>query len=138
MEKRCLMIGMVLFVSFALLPTFTWGFCEQEDLEGTWETKVWRGNFRGEQCWDGCILSISSDGTIAKGKYLDCLDRQWKIIGGQLTILSNCVIEGTIETSERTLYIERGAIVGDNLVLDMVENRMRFHRGEYLLEVEPR
>ena len=51
---------------------------------------------------------------------------------------SRCVIKGTLETLEKTFYIERDRIFGNNLVLDRAENRVRFDRGEYLLEVEPR
>ena len=41
----------------------------------------------------------------------------WTITGGQLTISSGCVIQGTIETSNGTLYVHNGAILDDKLVL---------------------
>ena len=52
----------------------------------------------------------------------DCLvSKKCNISGGHLTISSGFVIEGVIETSDKTFYIERGGM--DELVLDTVENR---------------
>ena len=124
MGRRCLMTAMVFCVSLALLPAPTWATCEQADLEGTWNTRLWRGVFQGKQCWNSYTLTIGPDGTITKGKHLeDCLDdKKYKITGGQLFISSGCIVEGTLETSDGTLYIERGGIAGDELVLDRAEN----------------
>ena len=44
------------------------------------------------------------------GTYTDCLGDTLDIIGGQLSMNSECEIAGIIETSDGTIYVERGSI----------------------------
>ena len=118
MWQRCLMITMVFCVSLALLPVSTWALFTQTDLEGTWNTEVWGGCPSGTQCWDQCTLTIGADGTIQSGgTYIDCFGVNSQITGGQLTVYPGSRIQGTIVTSNGTLEVGPGAIVGDQLIL---------------------
>jgi len=112
-------------LAFAMVPVaaFSWTSdsltCEQQDLEGTWNVKVWAGDPSGNQQWDQCTLTIGADGFIEpQGTYTDFIGANADITGGQLTISSNCVIQGTIETSNGNLDVERGGIIADQLILD--------------------
>lgn len=129
MWRKALIIAMVFGFTMMLVTASAWATCVQEDLKGTWSAKVCRGVFRGEKCWDECTLTIGRDGTIKgkKGTYTNCWGLSSSIIGGQLTISDGCQIEGTIKTNLRTFYIDRGGIVGDELVLG-ITSAGRFER----------
>ena len=129
MQRKALIIAMVFGFTTMLVTASAWATCVQEDLKGTWSTKVCRGVLRGEQCWDECTLTIGRDGTIKgkKGTYTNCWGFSSGIIGGQLTISDGCQIEGTITTNIRTFHIDRGGIVGDELVLG-ITSAPRFER----------
>lgn len=93
--------------------------CDQQGLEGTWDVEIWAGDPSGNQLWDKCTLTIGPSGFIeAQGTYTDCMGWTADITGGQLTISSDCVVQGTIETSIGSLPVERGGVVMDQLILD--------------------
>ena len=118
MQRKYLMVSLVLTISFILLPVSTWALCEQADLEGTWNTEVWGGCPSGTQCWDQCTLTIGADGSIqAIGTNIDCFGVSSDILGGQLTVYPGGRIEGTIVTSSGSLQVGPGGIIGDRLVL---------------------
>ena len=118
MQRKSSMVSLVLAISLIVLPVSTWAMCEQADLEGTWSTQVWGGCPSGTQCWDQCTLTIGSDGSIqAVGTYIDCSGVTSNITGGQLTVYPGGRIQGTIVTSDGTLEVGPGGIVGDQLVL---------------------
>lgn len=119
MWRRCLIVYLFLACSLILLSSWTWATaCEQQDLQGTWTAEVWGGDYLDGQCWDQCTLTVGADGIIeGVGTYDKCLGESSQITGGQLTISSGCVIEGYIDTSNGTLYIDNGAMLDDSLVL---------------------
>ena len=118
MWRGSLMIALVFCFTLVLLPGSSWALLTQADLEGTWSTEVWGGCPSGTQCWDQCTLTIGSDGSIqAAGTYTDCFGVTSNITGGQLTVRPDGHIEGTIVTSNGTLQVGPGGIVGDRLVL---------------------
>jgi hypothetical protein len=93
--------------------------CEQVDLQGTWSVRVGaKDEFGNHLCWESCSLTVDALGIVeASGTYEDCSEVTSDIAGGELTISSGCVIEGTIETSNGTVNVATGAIVGNELVL---------------------
>ena len=114
MWRRCLRIAMVFCVSLALLTSSSWAACDQADLEGTWSVEVWGGSSGGINCWDLCTLTVGADGALASGgTYTDCYGVDSNVTGGQLTMLPNCLIQGTIVTSTTTIDIGPGAITGE-------------------------
>ena len=122
MWRKSLITGTVLVLSMVVLTASAWATCEQQDLVGTWNAKVWTtDDCLWDQCWDRCELTIGSDGTIQQDSTLFYwLGGSWTITGGQLTMDSGCVIGGDIYTSGGTLHIEHGGIIGDELVLRAV------------------
>jgi hypothetical protein len=121
MWRRFLIIGMV-FAFGLIIAQPTWTFdgideafvpCDQADLEGTWSVEVGvKDEFGNHVCWEVCNLTISSTGAVQQGgTYIDCLDVSSEVTGGQLTLSHGCVIEGYIETSNGTVYIDTGGIV---------------------------
>ena len=136
MGRRCLIMVMVFVVSLFVLMPSAWAKeqedpdaawttavsrglpYDQEDLKGTWKAKVWAGTFEGQQCWVICTLEIGRRGDIQPGaKCMPCTGKEENINGGQLTMSSDGLIEGTIETNRGAWYIERGGIVNEELVL---------------------
>jgi hypothetical protein len=94
------------------------GSCEQTDLEGTWSVEIWAGDPSGNQYWDQCTLTVGQGGSIEAGTYTNFMGQTADVTGGQLTISSDCVVQGTIETSSGSLDVERGGIIADQLILD--------------------
>jgi hypothetical protein len=126
MWRKCLVISLILACFTMPGPGFTWESpwapCQQQDLEGIWDAEVWAGDASGTQCWDQCTLSIDAGGLIAsEGTYTTCMGETSSVIGGQLTMNGDCELAGTIETSECTIYVERGAIGGNQLFLGVSE-----------------
>ena len=132
MWRKSLIISMVFVFGMMLLTPCTWsdfeedqGFipCEQVDLEGTWSVRVGAKDEVGNHlCWESCGLTVDALGVVeASGTYVDCSEVTSDITGGQLDLSSGCVIEGTIETSNGTVYVTTGAIVEDELVLGRAE-----------------
>ena len=134
MWRKCFIISMVFVFGMILLTPSTWadeeleedeGFipCAQVDLEGTWNSKVGAvDEFGNHLCWENCNLTVDALGVVeAAGTYEDCSQVTSDITGGELTISSGCVIEGTIETSNGTVNVATGAIVDDELVLGRAE-----------------
>ncbi len=118
MMYRGSLIISVALLSIILLTQVTFAVCVQEDIQGVWSAQVGAIDEFGETCWESCNLTIGSGGIIeAGGTYTDCLDQASEITGGGLNISSGCVIEGMINTSNGTVNIYTGAIVGDQLVL---------------------
>lgn len=124
MWRKFLIISVVLALSMVLLTQPGWAICEQQDLEGNWTVRVGTPDGFGRHwCWADCNMTISSGGIIEQGgTHIDCLGVSSEITGGQLTISLDCGIEGTIITSNGTLSIATGAIVGDEIVLGMDED----------------
>ena len=130
-----MIITIVFGFTMILFGSSGWATSVQGDLKGTWSTKVCRGVFRGEQCWDECTLKIGADGVIKKGEdYTNCLGLPSRVTGGQLTISEGGQIEGTIDLLLQTLCIDRGGIVGDELVLGATSPE-RWERIERLKEI---
>lgn len=99
-----------------------WEMCEQQDLEGNWDAEVWAGDSSGNQFWDQCTLTVGPDGLIhAEGTYNNHIGESSDVTGGQLTINAECVIEGYIETSGGTVYVQHGAVDSDRLLLGVPE-----------------
>ena len=105
-----------------IVPTGSaWAECQ--DLQGTWDAEVWAGNASGTQHWDQCSLIIAPNGLIQPGgTYTDYLGESANVTGGQLTMNSECEIAGTIETSEGTIYVERGSIGEGRLFFANTQN----------------
>ena len=115
MGQKSFVFSLILMVSvipaIGLGWTSPWTPCEQQGLEGEWNVDVWAGDTSGSQSWDKCTLTVDSAGFVqAGGTYTNCLGESTEITGGQLIISAGCVIEGTIETSEGTVSVERGGI----------------------------
>ena len=118
MWRRVVVTGMAFSLTMILFSASAWAICVQEDLEGTWSARVSTRNSEEKQCFEACTIQIGPDGMIEKaGKYVTDDAESAEIVGGKLTITSGCVIEGMIETSKRTIYIDRGGIVDNELVL---------------------
>jgi hypothetical protein len=118
------MIVAVCAVSMIPLTALAWTNyeyldCGQQDLEGSWTVRVaCPPGEMGDNCWEECSLTIAYDGTIdAGGTYFNCLGDTLDITGGELIISGECVVQGHIDTSNGTVSIFTGAIVGDELVL---------------------
>ena len=113
MRHKSLIISLVLAFALALLSVSSWAACDQADLEGTWSVEVWGGSSGGVNCWNLCTLTVGADGAIASGgTYTDCYGVDSDVTGGQLTMLPNCLIQGTIVTSTTTINVGPGAITG--------------------------
>ena len=135
MWRNLLIISMVFVFSMMLLSPSSWadqefeedeGFipCEQVALEGTWSGRLGaKDEFGNHLCWETCSnLTVDATGVIASGgTYMDCSKVTSDVTGGELTISSGCVIGGYIETSNGTVYIGTGAMVGNELVLGRAE-----------------
>jgi len=136
MGRRCLIMVMVFVMSLFVLMPSTWAkdgedpdaawttgvsrglAYEQEDLKGTWTTKVWAGSVEGKQCWVICTIEIGRRGDLQPGaRCMPCIGKEETINGGKLTISADGMIQGTIETNRGTWYIERGGIVDEELIL---------------------
>jgi hypothetical protein len=76
----------------------------------------------GNACWGSCKLSVDKDGNISKGTYVDCSGIKAQVVGGKLSISENCEIQGTIVTKLETLQIDRGAVVGNEVVLGLADS----------------
>jgi hypothetical protein len=116
MGRKSLAISLTLVLG--LIPAMTlawtspWIGCDQQNLEGTWSADVWAGDASGIQRWDKCTLTVDLAGVIQPaGTYTDTVGDSAEITGGQLTISAGCMIEGAIETSAGTVWVERGGIV---------------------------
>lgn len=123
MWRKCLVISLGLALCAIPVIGFTWEpagkICEQEELEGVWDVEVWAGDASGNQYWDQCTLTIGPSGFIeAQGTYTDFMGTIADITGGQFTISADCVIQGTIETSNGPLNVERGGMIENRLILD--------------------
>ena len=121
MWRRFLIIGMV-FTFGLILAQRTLAFdgideefvpCAQADLEGAWSVEVGvKDEFGNHVCWEVCNLTIGANGAVEQGgTYIDCLDVSSEVTGGQFTLSYGCVIEGYIETSNGTVYIDTGGVV---------------------------
>ena len=121
MCRKSLIVALLLAFSVMLLSGPAWTTCP--DFEGTWDSEIWAGDTSGAQYWDQCILTVDSGGFIqAEGTYFTTRTGETSdVTGGQLTMNANCEIEGTIETSNGTVYVERGAVAGDRLYLGVPE-----------------
>jgi hypothetical protein len=99
--------------------------CEQlEDLEGKWTVRVGSWDESGRHCWARCRIKIDRGGIIQQGIYIDCDGKtKSKITGGQLGLSPGCLIIGKIETSDVTLYVDRGAILGGHLALGLAADQ---------------
>ncbi len=122
MWRKSLIVALLLAFSVMLLSGPAWTACP--DLEGTWSAEIWAGDPSGTQYWDQCVLmTVDSGGFIqAGGTYFTTRTGETSdVTGGQLTMNANCEIEGTIETSDGTVYVEHGAVAGDRLFLGVPE-----------------
>lgn len=118
MWNKTIISFIAIVIILTSLRTYTWAICDQGELQGTWPVIVGAIDDLGQQCWEKCTLTIGADGVIEAGSiYEDCCLESSEIIGGQLSLSSNCVIEGTIETSNGSLYLDFGSIVGEELIL---------------------
>jgi hypothetical protein len=131
MQQRFLMAITVFICSIIFVGASTWAAeesvpmsCEQSDLAGTWSVRVGaKDEFGDHLCWESCDLIIDSAGIIEQaGTFIDCLEVASDITGGQLTLFSDCVIEGYIETSNSTVYILTGAIFDNELALGRTQS----------------
>jgi len=118
MLRKWVVIFLVLGVCVIPVTGFAWpsdhGTCDQQALEGTWNADVWTPDSSDTQAWDQCTLTIAPDGAVtAGGTYVDAFGTSSEVTGGHLTISSDCVIQGTIYTSNGTLNVERGGILQD-------------------------
>ena len=134
MWRKSLIVGMVFVFSMILSIPSMWADdgdegsisfvpCEQVDLQGTWSVRVGaKDEFGNHLCWESCSLTVDALGVVeAAGTYEDWSQVTSDITGGELTISSGCVIEGTIETSNGTVNVATGAIVDNELVLGRAE-----------------
>ena len=121
MCRRFLILGMV-FDFGLILAHPTWAFdgidedfvpCDQAGLEGTWSVEVGvKDEFVNHVCWEVCNVTISSTGAVQQGgTYIDCSAVSSDVTGGQLNLSYGCVIQGYIETSNGTVYIDTGGVV---------------------------
>ena len=128
MWRTCLIVGVLL----ALVSTAgsAWAFggaspCQQSELQGTWDIHIGVGgtDCPGDYSLEGLQVQIDANGMIqATGATLQSRCGSQTVTGGQLTLLSTCVIEGSIETSAGTLNVERGGTAGEGkLVLDTAQ-----------------
>ena len=114
MWRKTLIICLFFSVGLILPSASVWAACDQGDLEGAWSVEVWGGSEGGINCWDLCTLTIGADGAIASGGiYTDCYGVDSNVTGGRLTMLPNCLIQGTIVTSTTTINVGPGAITGE-------------------------
>jgi hypothetical protein len=127
MWRKFLIIGLVFVFGLILAPP-TWAFdgideefvpCEQADLQGTWNVEVGAvDEFGNHTCWEPCNLTISATGSIEQGgTYTDCAGVSSIVTGGQLSLSYGCIVEGYIVTSNGTVYIDSGGIMGGELCL---------------------
>jgi hypothetical protein len=123
MWQKVVMIGIVVAFSVVPLTASSWVSCEQQDLEGTWDVSACGDtDCFGDHCLDCSQLQIGSDGIIQNtGATIETRCGTLTVTSGQLTLSSDCVITGTIETSSRTLFVDTGAIVGNDLSLKVSE-----------------
>ena len=118
-RRRCLIVSMVLVCSMIVFSGSVWADCQQQDLEGTWPALVCGPEACfGDNCLQRCQVQLDADGVIVStGATIDTECGSWTITGGQLLMFSGCVIQGTVETSNGTLYVYNGAIRDDKLIL---------------------
>ena len=69
--------------------------------------------------WRRCELSIESGGTIKRGTYKELNGITTKITGGKLIYVRGVAITGRLETKDGDLYVERGGIVGKQMILGL-------------------
>ena len=119
----------VLLLAFSLMPLTVSAWIssfpayDQQDLEGSWDVLVCSETACfGDHCLSCSQLIIGPDGIVADtGAFISTLCGDWSITGGLLTLGEDCTITGTLETSNGTLYVETGAIIGNELCLKASE-----------------
>jgi hypothetical protein len=129
MLRKLLVVGSLL-VAFGMAPSpvgswvTNWTPCQQSELAGTWHIYVAAAAQQcpGDYSLECRMVEINSTGVIQNtGATIESGCETWTITGGQLTLTAGCIVEGSIETSKGTLYVERGGFHEDGaLIVDSV------------------
>lgn len=101
--------------------------CPQTELQGTWDIAISVSDegCPGDYSMKCRKVQIDADGAIqSTGAVIKNMCGSATVIGGQLTMSSECIIDGWIETTAGTFYGERGGFLGKGkIVIDRVADR---------------
>ena len=115
MQRKSLMVSLVLAMTLIFLPVSTEATCRQEDLLGKWTGEIWYPSTTVEESWSQFKILIDSYGKITKGVMTDPSGKTSWITGGQLKLDAECNIQGTVEVGTKIIQISHGGICTDDL-----------------------